>query len=47
MCIRDRIYNADHVDLIARYPTCFKSRTQTFDDLIVSNIEAVFRKRSA
>ena len=41
------IYNADHVDLIARYPTCFKSRTQTFDDLIVSNIEAVFRKRSA
>lgn len=39
------IYNADHVDLIARYPTCFKSKTRTFDDLIISNIEAVFRKR--
>jgi len=39
------IYNADHVDLIVRYPTCFKSKTQTFDDLIISNIEALFRKR--
>jgi len=39
------IYNADHVDLIARHPTCFKSKTQTFDDLIISNIEALFRKR--
>jgi len=39
------IYNADHVDLIARYPSCFKHKTQAFDDLIVSNIEALFRKR--
>lgn len=39
------IYNADHVDLIARYPTCFKSKTRVFDDLIISNIEALFRKR--
>lgn len=39
------IYNADDVDLIARHPTCFKSKTQTFDDLIISNIEALFRKR--
>ncbi len=39
------IYNADHVDLIARYPTCFRSKTRVFDDLIVSNIEALFRKR--
>jgi SAM-dependent methyltransferase len=38
-------YNADHVDLIARYPTCFKHKTRVFDDLIVSNIEALFRKR--
>jgi SAM-dependent methyltransferase len=38
-------YNADHVNLIKRYPTCFKNKTQTFDDLIVSNIEVLFRKR--
>lgn len=39
------IYNAGSVDLIARYPTCFKSKTRNFDDLIISNIEALFRKR--
>lgn len=39
------IYNADHVDLIKRYPSCFKHKTSEFDDLIVSNIEALFRKR--
>ena len=39
------IANADHVDLIARYPTCFHSKTDQFDDLIISNIEALFRKR--
>jgi SAM-dependent methyltransferase len=38
-------YNADHVNLTKRYPTCFKNKTQTFDDLIVSNIEVLFRKR--
>jgi ubiquinone/menaquinone biosynthesis C-methylase UbiE len=40
------IYNADHVDLIVRYPSCFKSKTNIFDDLIISNIEALFRKRT-
>ncbi|HNS40158.1 MAG TPA: methyltransferase domain-containing protein [Promineifilum sp.] len=39
------IYNADHVDLIARYPSCFRSKTHNFDDLIVSNIEVLFRKQ--
>jgi len=39
------IANAEHVDLIARYPTCFRSRTGHFDDLIISNIEVLFRKR--
>jgi SAM-dependent methyltransferase len=39
------VYNADHVDLIERYPTCFKHKTGEFDDLIISNIEALFRKR--
>ena len=38
------IYNADHVDLIERYPSCFRSKTQAFDDLIVSNIEGLFRR---
>lgn len=38
-------YNADHVALIARYPGCFKDKTADFDDLIVSNIEALFQKR--
>jgi SAM-dependent methyltransferase len=37
-------YNADHVDLIARYPGCFKSKTAVFDDLIVAYIEGLFRK---
>lgn len=41
------ICNADHVDLITRYPACFRSKTEQFDDLIVSNIEALFRKRPA
>lgn len=38
-------FNADHVNLIMRYPTCFRHKTHTFDDLIVSNIEVLFRKR--
>lgn len=38
-------YNADHVDLVARYPTCFRAKTADFDDLIVANIEALFRRK--
>lgn len=38
-------FNADHVDLIARYPSCFRHKTSRFDDLLVSNIEVLFRKR--
>jgi SAM-dependent methyltransferase len=38
-------FNADHVDLIARYPSCFRDKTDHFDDLLVSNIEVLFRKR--
>lgn len=37
-------YNADHVDLIIRYPSCFKSKTAVFDDLIISNIDVLFIK---
>jgi SAM-dependent methyltransferase len=38
-------FNADHVDLITRYPSCFRDKTDQFDDLLVSNIEVLFRKR--
>jgi SAM-dependent methyltransferase len=38
-------YNADHVDLIERYPTCFHSKTGHFDDLIIPYIEILLRKR--
>jgi SAM-dependent methyltransferase len=37
--------NAGHVDLIERYPSCFKSKTRVFDDLIISNVEVLFRKK--
>lgn len=39
------IYNPDHLDLIRRYPTCFRSKTPDFDDLIVANVEVLFRRR--
>lgn len=39
------IYVPDAVELIERYPSCFRSKTDNFDDLIVSNIEVLFRKR--
>lgn len=41
------IFNADHVNLIERYPSCFRDKTRNFDDLLVSNIEVLFRKMKA
>jgi SAM-dependent methyltransferase len=38
------IPNTSHVDLIQRHPTCFKSKTNLFDNLIVSQIVALFQK---
>ena len=38
-------YTADHVDLIARYPTCFKSEGVDFEDFIVGYIEVLFQVR--
>jgi SAM-dependent methyltransferase len=38
------IYNADHLDLIARYPSCFRSKTHHFEDLLVTTVEVLFRK---
>jgi SAM-dependent methyltransferase len=31
-------------ELIARYPSCFRSKTDCFDNLVVGNIEALFRR---
>jgi SAM-dependent methyltransferase len=37
-------YNPLHVDLIARFPSCFKSKTACLDNLLVSDIEALFER---
>ena len=34
-----------HLDLIRRYPSCFRSKTDCFDDLIVRSVELLFEKR--
>jgi ubiquinone/menaquinone biosynthesis C-methylase UbiE len=36
--------NLAHLDLIRSYPSCFRSKTESFDDLIVESITAVFEK---
>jgi len=33
-----------HLDLILKYPSCFKSKSKNFDNFIVSSIEVLFRK---
>lgn len=38
------ILDPRHVDLIQKYPSCFKSKTKCFDNLIVSDIEVLFKK---
>ena len=32
------------LDLIVKYPSCFKSKTKSFDNLVVWAIEVLFRK---
>ncbi len=32
------------LELIARYPSCFKSKTKYFDDMLVDSIDVLFRK---
>lgn len=32
------------LDLIAKYPSCFKSKTDNFDNLIIDSIEVLFKK---
>lgn len=33
-----------HLDIIEKYPSCFRSKTKCFDNLIVSTIEVLFKK---
>lgn len=37
--------NLAHLDLIRDHPTCFKSKSRTFEDFLVSGISVQFRKR--
>jgi ubiquinone/menaquinone biosynthesis C-methylase UbiE len=51
----DRLDRLDYLEqrdltglhLISRYPTCFRSKTDSFDDLVVSQVKALFEKRGA
>ena len=40
----NEIFDITHVNLIKRYPSCFKSKTNIFDNLLVSSIEVLFKK---
>jgi ubiquinone/menaquinone biosynthesis C-methylase UbiE len=39
------ITRASHLDLIECYPSCFKNKTENFDNFLVAYIEALFQKR--
>ena len=38
-------FNVSFVDLIRQFPTCFRSKVDDFDELIVRSIEVLLRKR--
>jgi len=38
--------NVSHLDLIKKYPSCFKSKTKCFDNLIIAYTEVLFKKIS-
>jgi hypothetical protein len=40
------VFDISHLDLIMKYPSCFKSKTKNFDNLITSGIEVLFKKIS-
>lgn len=42
--IYDEIYDLSHLDLIMKYPSCFRSKTKYFDNLIISSIKVLFKK---
>jgi len=37
--------DTSHLDLIIKHPSCFKSKTKNMDNLIVSSIEILFKKK--
>ena len=38
-------FNVSFIDLIRQFPTCFRSKVNNFDELIVRSIEVLLRKR--
>lgn len=34
-----------HLDLVTAHPSCFRSKTARFDDLVVAHVEVLFRRR--
>ena len=37
-------HNLSHLDLVREFPSCFKSTTDNFENILVSNIEVLFEK---
>jgi ubiquinone/menaquinone biosynthesis C-methylase UbiE len=40
----DEFININHLDLVMKYPSCFKSKTDGFDNLIVKKVSVLFKK---
>jgi SAM-dependent methyltransferase len=40
------VLDLSHLDLIVKFPTCFRTKTELFDDLIVASLEVLLQKRS-
>ncbi|MGR3303177.1 MAG: class I SAM-dependent methyltransferase [Candidatus Scalindua sp.] len=39
-------FDLSHLDLIQKYPSCFKSKTKFFDNFIISQMEVLFKRIS-
>lgn len=40
----NKSYNLEHLDLIRKYSSCFKSKSDNFDNFIVATLEILFQK---
>lgn len=40
----DKFYNLEYLDLIKKYPSCFKNKSANFNNFIVSSIDILFKK---
>jgi ubiquinone/menaquinone biosynthesis C-methylase UbiE len=40
----DKFYNLEYLDLIKNYPSCFRDKSVTFNNFIVSSIDILFKK---